>query len=115
MGIIVTEGRFADVEIRVKPEAIQAAVERGRLLEMIDVIARETAASISSQFVNEIARAAVTGKSIKDGIGMKVGFTWEDDEFGTHPPRAKFVLAAREELSTPLRELVAERQRSLSR
>jgi len=80
---------IAKLTLAVEPEALKAIIEQGRLLEFASVAAAEAAAQISSQIVDSVAAMAVGGGT---GGGASAAFIFDGGDFGTVPPRPKFVV-----------------------
>jgi len=81
---------IGSLKLSVQPEALRLAIESGRLLELADTVARESALQIASQLVQQVADAALRPDSLKQGASASVSFIFEEGDFGTVPPRPHF-------------------------
>lgn len=81
---------IAKLTLSIEPEALKAVIEQGRLLEFASAAASEAAAQISSQIVDSVAAMAIGGGS---GGGASAAFIFDGGDFGTIPPRPKFIVA----------------------
>jgi hypothetical protein len=88
---------IAKLTLTVEPEALKAVIEQGRLLEFANRAAAEAAAQINAQIVDSVAAMAVGGAS--GGASASAAFIFDGGDFGTVPPRPKFVALELEQLS----------------
>jgi hypothetical protein len=76
--------------LTISPEALRSIIEGGRLLELADTVAKEAAAQISSQLIEQVAAAALKGDLAKSGSGASAAFIFDGGDFGTVPPRPRW-------------------------
>ena len=68
----------------VSKDGLQKIVENGRLLEFANTVAASAAAEIHAQIVDQVARAAVSGKAV-GGVSVGAVNIFEGGDFGTVP------------------------------
>ena len=59
-------------------------------MELTATLSSEAAAQISSQIVEQVAKAAVEPDRLQAGVGASVAFVFDGGDFGTVPPRPRW-------------------------
>src|SRR5262249_10968279 len=100
---------IGNLKLNIAPDMLHSIIASGRVLELADAMAKEAAAWISSQIVDQIASAALKTEGLKSGVGASVSFIFEGGDFGTVPPRPKWGVVRLDELAgaSVLRRLAA--------
>jgi hypothetical protein len=89
---------LAKLSLTVEPEALKNIISEGRLLEFANAVATQAAAQISAQIVDQVAQAAVAGGG-SGGASASAAFIFDGGDFGTIPPRPKFVVVELDRLT----------------
>jgi hypothetical protein len=85
------ESEIAKLTLTLNPEALKKAIGDGRLLELVDTIAKGAVNQISAQIVDHVARAATQQKAGEGNVATEVRYIAGDEGgFGTVPPRRRW-------------------------
>ncbi len=90
---------IGNLKLNIARDSLRSIIASGRVLELADVMAKEAAAQISAQIVDQIASAALKTDGLKSGVSISASFIFDGGDFGTRPPRPPHGVVRLEELA----------------
>ncbi|MGO9021861.1 MAG: hypothetical protein ACLQVJ_26280 [Syntrophobacteraceae bacterium] len=102
------KNEIGNLTLTIAPDALRSIISGGRLLEFVDTVAKEAAAQICAQIVNQVALEALKTEGISSDVAARVSFIFEDGGYGTRPrPPHWGVFRIDEVAASPLQRLAS--------